>query len=322
MTSAIINLSTVLFSQVLTIGMPFLKLGVGARPVAMGEAFTAVSDDANAMFWNPAGMGMHEGAYGTLMIMNLLRTVTYTSGALVVPVSRTPQASIGFAGAYLSAVDTLRDEQGTAKGQFGLWDALGAVGVGWKPKSYLSIGATAKFVASKIERYYAYSLMGDLGLMVNPTDYLYFGLLAQNLGTPRRFISDIEFPPATLRGGLALRFPLQQSHLLFSADLAWPINDLPSLGVGGEFKLYMSPEQAMGSSGLSVQAGYRSGYHLGDWGGLSIGIGYEYEVTPVIHMNLNVVYFSYGFLGSSERLSLSASFRPTAKPRTRHRNSR
>lgn len=34
----------------------FLHSGLGARPVAMGEAFTAIANDANAVFWNPAGM--------------------------------------------------------------------------------------------------------------------------------------------------------------------------------------------------------------------------------------------------------------------------
>ena len=34
----------------------FLKIGVGARASAMGEAFTAVANDASALYWNPAGL--------------------------------------------------------------------------------------------------------------------------------------------------------------------------------------------------------------------------------------------------------------------------
>src|SRR5262249_51344066 len=34
----------------------FLKIGVGARPVAMGSAFTAIADDVSAIHWNPAGL--------------------------------------------------------------------------------------------------------------------------------------------------------------------------------------------------------------------------------------------------------------------------
>ncbi len=33
-----------------------LGMGVGARAVALGGAFTALADDASAMFWNPAGL--------------------------------------------------------------------------------------------------------------------------------------------------------------------------------------------------------------------------------------------------------------------------
>ena len=37
-------------------GMQFLKIGQGARAAAMGDAFTAVADDINAIFWNGAGL--------------------------------------------------------------------------------------------------------------------------------------------------------------------------------------------------------------------------------------------------------------------------
>lgn len=34
----------------------FLKIGVGARALGMGEAFVAVANDASAPYWNPAGL--------------------------------------------------------------------------------------------------------------------------------------------------------------------------------------------------------------------------------------------------------------------------
>ena len=34
----------------------FLKIGIGARATAMGEAFTALSNDGTSLYWNPAGL--------------------------------------------------------------------------------------------------------------------------------------------------------------------------------------------------------------------------------------------------------------------------
>ena len=117
--------------------------------------------------------------------------------------------------------------------------------------------------------------------------------------------------PTTARGGLALQFPSGRGHVLFASDIIWPIDEAPSLAVGVEGKIgFLPSEELGGSSGFIVHGGYRSGYHLGDWGGWSIGIGYEYEATEVIHLTLEAVYFSYGYLGSSERLSLGVNFRP------------
>lgn len=39
-----------------TTGAQFLRVGASPRAAAMGEAFTAVSDNATAVFWNPAGL--------------------------------------------------------------------------------------------------------------------------------------------------------------------------------------------------------------------------------------------------------------------------
>ncbi len=65
------------------------NLFVGSRPLALGGAFTAVADDANAMFYNPAGLQFLRQHEVTFMNADLFGTgirTTYISYAL--PVSR------------------------------------------------------------------------------------------------------------------------------------------------------------------------------------------------------------------------------------------
>ncbi len=44
----------------------------GTRPMGMGGAFTAIADDANAAYWNPAGFALNPGVdiYGSLLLNN------------------------------------------------------------------------------------------------------------------------------------------------------------------------------------------------------------------------------------------------------------
>jgi hypothetical protein len=73
----------------------FLELGVGARSLALGGAGAAISQDASAGYWNPAGLGalsfpmvtaMHESRFDG--------TVQYNYGALAIPLDARTTAAI------------------------------------------------------------------------------------------------------------------------------------------------------------------------------------------------------------------------------------
>ena len=51
-------------------GAAFLKVGVGARAVALGSAYTTVTGDVNQIFWNPAGTAMSGGKAEILLSHN------------------------------------------------------------------------------------------------------------------------------------------------------------------------------------------------------------------------------------------------------------
>ena len=51
-------MSAEIFPKAGTAGMQFLKIGIDARAIGMGEAYTAVTDDISSIYWNPAGLSL------------------------------------------------------------------------------------------------------------------------------------------------------------------------------------------------------------------------------------------------------------------------
>ena len=47
-----------IFAKTGTAGLQFLKIGVDARAIGMGEAYVAVTDDISSVYWNPAGLAL------------------------------------------------------------------------------------------------------------------------------------------------------------------------------------------------------------------------------------------------------------------------
>ena len=50
-------------SKIAQSGMKWLSIPIGARASAMGNAYTAMANDASAVFWNPAGLAKAEGGH-------------------------------------------------------------------------------------------------------------------------------------------------------------------------------------------------------------------------------------------------------------------
>jgi len=81
---ALAALSPVSPAQATKYAAEFLKIGVGARALGMGEAYVAVADDPSAAYWNPAGLvfvqtrevqAMHAEQFGQIVNHDFL---TYT----------------------------------------------------------------------------------------------------------------------------------------------------------------------------------------------------------------------------------------------------
>jgi hypothetical protein len=314
--AAIIGLAGTVFAIGLgpaATGFTFMKIGVGSRPVAMGQAFTAVADDANALFYNPAGLAMGCPLELSVTACQLLRGVSYFTGGLTVPFAR--RFGAGFGAGLLNATDTRRDELGQELGSFSLSDIGAGPGFAARLLRQLAVGGTGKFVYSRIDSFSAWAISFDAGVLYQPVRYINLGASLLHLGTPRRFIEHREYQPVNLRAGAAFKLPFQNNHLLLATDLSVYPDYGPTVGAGGELKLDLKQLSGGKNQRLLLRGGYQSGGHLGFWSGFSFGIGYETVLAPQMVLAVDAVYLSYGILGDAERVSLGLKFVPAGSGR-------
>ncbi len=272
--------------------LAFLKFGVGARSVAMGEAFVGLSDDVNALYWNPAGLRRLEGAEVTFMHNRWFQDISYEFFG----VGRSFDShSLGVSLALNTVGDILYYEDGpTAEplGMFSSHDFLLGLTYARTLHQRLDLGITWKWVYEKIYTNTAKGWAVDLGGIYRLTNWLSFGGTFQNLGPKLKFISQ-SFPlPTTLRAGMSLSLPQLSPSPLFTLDLVKPRDNGLALHLGAEYTLM---------DALSLRAGYQKGY---DEKSLSTGFGIK-----CWNYRIDYAWVPYGSdLGNTHRISLGISF--------------
>ncbi|MBN3033689.1 MAG: hypothetical protein JW873_06305 [Candidatus Saganbacteria bacterium] len=159
-----------------------LTIGGGARPIGMGRAFTAVVDDADAAFINPAGLGSLKGPAAMAMYTNLLGEVYYNEFTGAVP---TPYGSFG-----LGYITTGVSNIPTSGLPSDYYDSLLTLTYATPLANYfyygrnIFVGANYKIFNSGYTggiNQFATGMSADLGVKVVVSPHLAFGVNRQNL---------------------------------------------------------------------------------------------------------------------------------------------
>lgn len=291
------------FYDVGEVGANFLKLSIGARATAMASSYTAISDDCDAIYYNPSTSGLFNSFDFSLMFLNLYNKINYSSLSTCLPIRN---FGFGLGGSLLSFSDDKFVGPGPAVGTYTCNDILFLLNFSFNLYKKFALGTNLKYVSSRYDNYYAYSLATDLGAIFKIIDNFYLGASLLHLGTKRRFISYKEILPLNLRVGLSYKRSFTKKIIAtFASDLSTYIDQLPSLGIGGEVLL---KEIRKEKEYFAIRAGYRTGEKIGTFSGLSFGLGYIYQFLENIFLAIDLTYLDYGYLGSSERISLTFKY--------------
>jgi hypothetical protein len=267
-------------------GLSFLKLGVGARAIAMGEAYGALSDDASGIYYNPAGIAFGETNEVTVMHKQwAFGTATEFLGSTVHASPFT--FGFGFNSTNVNGIE-IRQQPGPAQGTFGLRDLAISATASWRIDTNLSLGATAKFLYEKIYVDESNGAAFDFGVRYQYSHSLAFAIAVSNLGSMSKLVSDPITLPTVFRGGVSFFSPLNDD---FSATIA---SDLLKVVHDNGVRIHAGGEISYRSL-LAIRTGYQIGY---DAKSFSAGLGVRYSLLQ----------FDYAFVPFSNQLGDTHTF--------------
>lgn len=289
-----------------TAGAQFLKLGSSARAGAMGDAYTAVSDDAYAVHYNPAGMTRLTKTQLGGGHTALFQKVTYQSFAIAVPYGKEDGYSrnaIGFGVLYLGVGDIERraGDSTDAIGTFNASDSAYAFSYAHAFSERFSAGASAKLISQAIDSYRGSSMAGDLGFLYRTgedKDSPTVGGAVKHLGKRIGYVSGQTDPlPTTVSFGGAFK-PAKPLLVSLEAGKAKDANVYGALGLEGR--------KQFSDEGLAaaLRFGYNSSRRdLGTMSGVSAGAGLSFPKG-----DLDLAWIPFGPLGDSFRFTLLVKF--------------
>ncbi len=279
----------------------FTQWGAGARSLGMGRAFLAVSDDASASYWNPAGMVQLERKELTALQATLFADTSYTFLSYVHPGSKMGAWGFNMArlqsGGFEKIKTTVDPSSPPDNPNFLKVEDLGAFNVSQQAMTFaygkqvtqkLSMGLALKRITSTVDTF-SQSFTGvDASVLSKVNDNYRFALAIRNAVTQAPAASSDRLP-LTVRIGNS--YKLLNGRILLAGDVT--SNKYTGLGwnVGTE---YWATRKVAFRMGIES----RNGAISETTAGVGFGVG---------SASLDLA-FGVTELGMSQRYSLSWKF--------------
>jgi hypothetical protein len=263
----------------------FMLIGAGSRAASLGEAYTAVSGDAGAPYFNPSSAAMMNRAELSFMHVKYLTDVSMEHFTFL---SRSGNFHFGFGFYYGQTSDIQRRSDTPSDNPLGTFNEhnftasfIWAVPVSQR----FAFGNSIKWAYEKLDLESASALALDLGAFYTLTPEIALGLSVRNLGTRPKFVSEAFDLPRELRIGASYRGAPKSKldGFMFSSDFVLPNwgDKSSKFNLGAEYNY---------QNLLMARLGYDIGY---DSRGFSIGGGLAYRDY----------YFDYAFVPAKHNLS-------------------
>ena len=267
--------------------------GTGSRAIAMGGAFTALSDDASGTYYNPAGLINIKKQQVSLTHYPMYMSALYNSVSYAQPIL--DFGSIGAALYRVYAGDIYTYSSDDIAGEKTAFEEYkGTASYARRMTDNVTAGISVNIFSLNILKVSAVGFGADAGVLYEPFDFLSFGFTVHNLMKPSLSLSDTkeELPQSYTLGAL-YKYAFDPVAFKLAVDVSK--EELISA-----FKVKAGIE-ARAFDIVSLRAGYNDGQ-------FNVGAGIEYFGTQ-----LDYSYSMDSYLGGLSRFSLSYNFGMTLK---------
>lgn len=279
------------------------------RPAAMGNAYTAVADDVNSLFTNPAGLGFLKHVEILAGRKEMFEGISLSHAALTLPSGFLSAGNLDNLGTLAGAVSYLdyggidaRDRTGSRMGlNLGAREAVINAAYGKSLWQRLAVGINVKMYYLQYSEANSKETAYDFGALYKMVPGLCtVGFAVNNLGTDIHLNQVNEPLPRAVKGGVAFT-PLGE-RLTLAFDLVDPEDNDLRYNAGGEWWL---------TSLFAVRAGYDSGYDLGT--GLTAGCAirisdFEAGFFPVRRLTIDYAFTPSTELGNVHNAAITFRF--------------
>lgn len=301
------------FAKVGTSGAQFLKLGMGARGIAMGGAFIATADDPSAVYWNPAALVRVPGTQVQFTGTQWFADILYGGGVVTSEFPGIGTFAVSFATLQSGEMEvtTVEDPDGTGE-MFSCTDMVAGLTFSRMLTDRFSAGLTVKYVREQWDDVAAGGLAVDMGtlydtgfktLRIGMTIQHFGGELTPdgtyttyNSGSDSTMAYESYSMPMTFKLGMAMDVLNRGPHFLtVEVDGIHPNDNIEQLGIGAEYWY---------NSMFAVRGGYRINT---DEEGLTAGAGFRIPIGGKT-LTLDYAYADWNRLDMVHRASLGFAF--------------
>ncbi len=244
-------------------GALFLRSGLSTRVAGLGEAFTAVSDDENALFYNPAGLANIKRGALALNHTQWFEDIKMDNLVFGYNFDRKFGVAVSVSHMWMPSLMG-KDAYGNATQAFNVSSSIIHLGLGYRVHPSLFLGLGVKYFQDNLADVTASGIGIDAGLyMYTFIPGLTLGLAVQNFGSDVKYDSQLEKIPLQFRLGLAYKirgipwriavdaYKSIDTDVSFNAGMEYTFLRTFSLRVGNQFR-----------NGQAFQPGYGAGFNI------------------------------------------------------------